>query len=89
MKLKSIEIERFRAVRFCRLELHPEVTVLVGDNASGKTLILDAIRLLLRPVVGELRGCSGRMMDFSRISAKLTPLLGQVVGERSLGRLPG
>jgi transposase len=34
-------------------------------------------------------GCSGRMMDFSRISAKLTPLLGQVVGERSLGRLPG
>ena len=35
------------------------------------------------------RGCSGRMMDFSRISAKLTPLLGQVVGERSLGRLPG
>jgi predicted ATP-dependent endonuclease of OLD family len=54
VKLKSVEIERFRAVRFCRLELHPEVTVLVGDNASGKTLILDAIRLLLRPVVGEL-----------------------------------
>jgi predicted ATP-binding protein involved in virulence len=54
VKLKSIEIERFRAVRFCRLELHPEVTVLVGDNASGKTLILDAIRLLLRPVVRGL-----------------------------------
>jgi predicted ATP-binding protein involved in virulence len=52
VKLKSIEIERFRAARFCRLELHPEVTVLVGDNASGKTLILDAIRLLLCPVVG-------------------------------------
>src|SRR3954471_14513850 len=54
VKLKSIEIERFRAVRFCRLELHPEVTVLVGDNASGKTLILDAIRLLLSPVVKVL-----------------------------------
>src|SRR3954451_16914748 len=51
VKLKSIEIERFRAVRFCRFELHPEVTALVGDNASGKTLILDAIRLLLSPVV--------------------------------------
>jgi predicted ATP-dependent endonuclease of OLD family len=50
VKLKSIEIERFRAVRFCRLELHPEVTVLVGDNASGKTLILDAIGCCCAPL---------------------------------------
>lgn len=49
----------------------------------------EGLGLATASVVVKTRGCSGRMMDFSRISAKLTPLLGQVVGERSLGRLPG
>jgi predicted ATP-dependent endonuclease of OLD family len=70
VKLKSIEIERFRAARFCRLELHPEVTVLVGDNASGKTLILDAIRLLLRPILRQLTSKVGLRASHDGVSVK-------------------
>ncbi len=43
MKLKSITIENFRAISKMELPLHPQLTVLVGDNAAGKTTILDAI----------------------------------------------
>lgn len=43
MKLKSITIENFRAIEKMELPLHPQLTVLVGDNAAGKTTILDAI----------------------------------------------
>ena len=58
-------------------------------NDNDDVLTAEELTALGHTVLVRRGGCSGRMMDFSRISAKLTPLLGQVVGERSLGRLPG
>jgi len=44
MKLKSITIENFRGIREKMfLPLHSRLTILVGDNANGKTTILDAL----------------------------------------------
>ena len=43
MKLKSVEIENYRAIEHLRLELDPSLTVLHGDNTCGKTSVLSAI----------------------------------------------
>ncbi|MEN8219857.1 MAG: AAA family ATPase [Pseudomonadota bacterium] len=44
MKLKYITIENFRGIREKMfLPLHSRLTILVGDNANGKTTILDAL----------------------------------------------
>jgi len=44
MKLKYIKIKNFRGIREeMFLPLHSRLTILVGDNANGKTTILDAL----------------------------------------------
>ena len=43
MKLASVKIENFRAIRQLDLTLHERLTVLFGDNAHGKTSVLSAI----------------------------------------------
>ncbi len=47
MKLKSVFIENFRAIEKIQLPLHPQLTVLVGENGTGKTSFLDAISMVL------------------------------------------
>ena len=42
MKLKSVEIENFRAIKKCLIHFN-ELTALVGENNSGKTAILRAL----------------------------------------------
>ena len=50
MKLKSVKIENFRAIKNLKLDLHPQLTVLAGDNGAGKTSLLDALAYGLSPV---------------------------------------
>ena len=47
MRITSVHIRNFRGIRQLALELD-EVTVLIGENNSGKTSVLDALRLCLR-----------------------------------------
>lgn len=47
MKLRKVSIENFRGLRKLELDLD-ETTVLIGENNSGKTAVLDALRLCLR-----------------------------------------
>jgi predicted ATP-binding protein involved in virulence len=51
MKLKSVTIRNFRAIGELALELDPHLTVLIGDNANGKTCVLDAIAIGLSAIV--------------------------------------
>ena len=46
MRITRLHIENFRSIRLLDLELG-ETTVLIGQNNSGKTAILDAIRIAL------------------------------------------
>ena len=48
MRISRIEIRNFRSIQYLNLSLG-ETTVFVGPNNSGKTAILDAIRLSLPP----------------------------------------
>ena len=64
MKLKSVEIENYRAIDELRLPLHPSLTVLHGDNAHGKTSVLSAVAVALGRIPMLLPDVSG--IDFRR-----------------------
>ncbi|MEO5730675.1 MAG: AAA family ATPase [Byssovorax sp.] len=60
LPLQSIRIENFRGIRAATLELHPEVTVLFGANAAGKTTMLDALAIALGALVARVPKAAGR-----------------------------
>jgi predicted ATP-binding protein involved in virulence len=59
VKLTKVSMENFRAIGRMELPLDPDLTVLVGDNAAGKTSILDAIATGLVPVLTRCPKVSG------------------------------
>ncbi len=59
MKLESVEIENYRAIDHLHLPLDPSLTVLHGDNAHGKTSVLNAIAVGLGVIPTLLPGVSG------------------------------
>ncbi len=48
MKISFIEIQNFRKLKSCRVEMASEETILVGANNSGKTSAMDAMILFLK-----------------------------------------
>ncbi len=46
MRLASLELTNFRSYEAARFELHPDVTLVVGPNASGKTNLLESLYVL-------------------------------------------
>lgn len=56
MKLESVSVRNFRAIRSLDLPLHERLTVLVGENAAGKTCLLDAIARGLEPLTDRAAG---------------------------------
>ena len=62
MKLKSVEIDNYRAIEQLRLPLDPGLTVLHGGNTCGKTSVLSAIAVGLGVIPDLLPGVSG--IDF-------------------------
>lgn len=52
----KLEVRNFRAFDSLTIDLHPELTVLVGVNGTGKTAVLDAIAIMLSTVLREFGG---------------------------------
>lgn len=50
MRLNSIQLKNFRGFEHCAFDLHPQMTVLVGPNASGKTAICEGITVAIEAV---------------------------------------
>jgi predicted ATP-binding protein involved in virulence len=84
LRLKSIEIQNYRAIEYAHVDLNPHLTVLVGDNAAGKTAILDAIAAALNTMIGGSRQAlkSVAVKDF-RVIGKADQL-GEVQRENSI-----
>lgn len=43
MKISRIEISNYRGFKNCKVDFHPNLNILIGSNASGKTTLLTAI----------------------------------------------
>lgn len=63
LRLKGVRITNFRAIRDANIPLHPQLTVLIGDNATGKTAILEAIVTALRPLLREVYNTVRRELE--------------------------
>lgn len=61
MRLKSISLENFRCFDHLEVPLHPRLTVLVAENAGGKTSVLDAIAIGLAPLLRAFSSASQRI----------------------------
>ncbi len=62
MRITAVKIRNFRGIKSLDLELGP-VTVLIGENNSGKTSVLDALRLCLKDL-GPRRRTVFDALDF-------------------------
>ena len=71
MKITTLHIENFRGIRRLDLDLD-EMTVLIGENNSGKTAVLDALRLCLRDL-GPRRRVVFDALDFHLADAAAEP----------------
>lgn len=56
MHLKTLGLKNFRCYEEVEIDFHPEYTVLVGDNGTGKSTVLDAVAIALG---GYLAGFDG------------------------------
>ncbi|MCG5516374.1 MULTISPECIES: AAA family ATPase [unclassified Ectothiorhodospira] len=59
MHLDHLSLEHFRACDQLELELGKRLTVLLGNNGSGKTSVLDGIAIGLGAILTHLPGVSG------------------------------
>lgn len=55
LRLDKLVLTNFRCFAHCEIDLHPRLTVLVAENAHGKTTLLDAISLALSVYVSALQ----------------------------------
>jgi predicted ATP-binding protein involved in virulence len=47
MRIDRLELRNFKKFASFELELHPQFTLLIGDNGAGKTSVLDALAVAL------------------------------------------
>ena len=78
MKLRSVEIENFRAIKQLKLSLDESLTVFHGDNAHGKTSALAAIAAALGAIptlLPEVTGTKFRDADRRRSARSVRVVL--------------
>lgn len=82
MTLQSILVEDFRCVERAELELHPRFNLIAGENASGKTTLLEAIFIL-----GRGRSFrTAQTESLVRTTASAFQLLGRISGSAGWNR---
>ena len=95
MKLELIRIQNFRAIDRLELRPHPQVTVLHGDNAHGKTSVLNAIAAGLGAIPTALPGVAGLGLkkadrrDGSKYTRVFLKTTDEVAWEQRLGKRLG
>jgi predicted ATP-binding protein involved in virulence len=61
MRLKSVTLKNFRNFEHIKLDLHPRLTVVVGQNGAGKTALLDGIASVFTPVMTYFSSANQRL----------------------------
>lgn len=77
-----LEVENLRRYKYLDIDLGQQVTLLIGENGSGKTAVLDALAVMLGLLVKELGGVphgfvaqDARLVPFNLDSRKGTATL--------------
>ncbi|RLA86756.1 MAG: hypothetical protein DRG58_11665 [Deltaproteobacteria bacterium] len=78
MWLKDVKIENFRGIRSLHLPLD-RLTVLIGENNTGKSTVLEAIRLALLRSFSARRSGQFTEYDFHLKDADATPSLAEPI----------
>lgn len=60
MRIDRIHIQNFRGIEDLSIELHPQFNLLIGDNGSGKTAILEAFSVAMGAFFLGLPGVPSR-----------------------------
>ncbi len=72
MQITELYIENFREIKSLTLPLGP-LNVLIGENNSGKSTIIEAIRIALSPGLGSRRGRQFSEYDFHLADKDASP----------------
>ncbi|TBR44287.1 hypothetical protein CBF23_002895 [Marinomonas agarivorans] len=85
-KINSINLHEFRGFRNLDIKLHPQITVIIGNNGAGKTNIAESIAKLLSWFNQNLMksNVSGKRIVESDINVK-AETYAQLIGEFQLG----
>lgn len=91
-RLEKLELFDFRRFEHLEVNLHSNLTVLIGDNGSGKTSILEAISKTLSNITNEiLKGSNGKELLKSDVNnapekeyADVKTVFGYGIGLRSV-----
>lgn len=67
MRLSSVTIEKFRGISSLTINLERDITVLIGENNSGKSTVLEALRFGLNTIKSD-KSCNFTEYDFYRDS---------------------
>lgn len=60
MKIQNIHIENFRGIEDLKIDLHPQFNLLIGENGSGKTAILESIAVGIGAFFSGMPGVNSR-----------------------------
>lgn len=74
--LEAVEVWNFRSIAHLDLRLHPRLNLFLGDNAHGKTTVLDAISCCLVSILKRLPNVEGfnlRATDIRRTTDSTLP----------------
>ncbi len=70
LRVDRLHLRNFRCFGECIVELHQVLTVLVAENARGKTAVLDALGIALGPFVDTVAGTTS-FRGFDRSDVRL------------------
>lgn len=66
MHIRTLYIKNFKCFKELELEFHPELTVIVGTNGSGKTSVMESAAIAISTMFVKMDGLTGKSIDKSQ-----------------------